>query len=130
MIQIRNLSKKYNDFYVLKDINLNLPNKGLIGISGESGSGKSTFLNALSLMDKDYEGEIIINNKNILKFNDIEKDKYHLNIGYIFQNPYLFNKLSVIENVKYVSLIKGKKLGIDDVLKKVDLLKYKNKKVA
>lgn len=129
MIQIRNLSKKYNDFYVLKDINLNLPNKGLIGISGESGSGKSTFLNALSLMDKDYEGEIIINNKNILKFNDIEKDKYHLNIGYIFQNPYLFNKLSVIENVKYVSLIKGKKLGIDDVLKKVDLLKYKNKKV-
>ena len=40
MIQIRNLSKKYNDFYVLKDINLNLPNKGLIGISGESGSGK------------------------------------------------------------------------------------------
>ena len=129
MIQIRNLSKKYNDFYVLKDINLNLPNKGLIGISGESGSGKSTFLNALSLMDKDYEGEIIINNKNILKFSDIEKDKYHLNIGYIFQNPYLFNKLSVIENVKYVSLIKGKKLGIDDVLKKVDLLKYKNKKV-
>ena len=68
MIQIRNLSKKYNDFYVLKDINLNLPNKGLIGISGESGSGKSTFLNALSLMDKDYEGEIIINEKNILKF--------------------------------------------------------------
>ena len=64
MIQIRNLSKKYNDFYVLKDINLNLPNKGLIGISGESGSGKSTFLNALSLMDKDYEGEIIINEKN------------------------------------------------------------------
>ena len=129
MIQIRNLSKKYNDFYVLKNINLNLPNKGLIGISGESGSGKSTFLNALSLMDKDYEGEIIINEKNILKFSDIEKDKYHLNIGYIFQNPYLFNKLSVIENVKYVSLIKGKKLGIDDVLKKVDLLKYKNKKV-
>ena len=60
MIQIRNLSKKYNDFYVLKDINLNLPNKGLIGIAGESGSGKSTFLKALSLMDKDYEGEIII----------------------------------------------------------------------
>ena len=43
MIQIRNLSKKYNDFYALKDVNLDLPNKGLIGISGESGSGKSIF---------------------------------------------------------------------------------------
>ena len=52
MIKIKNLSKKYNDQYVLKNINLTLPSKGLIGISGESGSGKSTFLNALSLMDK------------------------------------------------------------------------------
>lgn len=129
MIKIKNLSKQYNDQYVLKNINLSLPSKGLIGISGESGSGKSTFLNALSLMDKNYEGEIIINNKNILKFSDLEKDKYHLNIGYIFQNPYLFNKLSIIDNIKYVSLIKGKKLDIDEVLKKVDLLKYKNKKV-
>ena len=41
MIKIQNLSKKYNDFYALKDINLSLPSKGLIGISGKSGSGKT-----------------------------------------------------------------------------------------
>ena len=41
MIQIKNLSKKYNDFYALKDINLTFPSKGLIGIIGESGSGKT-----------------------------------------------------------------------------------------
>ena len=41
MIQIKNLSKKYNNQYVLKNINLSLPSKGLIGISGESGSGKT-----------------------------------------------------------------------------------------
>ena len=129
MIKIKNLSKKYNDQYVLKNINLTLPSKGLIGISGESGSGKSTFLNALSLMDNNFEGEIIINNKNIFNFNDEEKDKYHLNIGYIFQNPYLFNKLSINDNLKYISLIKGRKYQIDEVLKEVDLLKYKNKKI-
>ena len=112
MIKIKNLSKQYNDQYVLKNINLSLPSKGLIGISGESGSGKSTFLNALSLMDKNYEGEIIINNKNILRFSDLEKDKYHLNIGYIFQNPYLFNKLIIIYNIKYLYLIKFNKLYI------------------
>ena len=129
MINIKNLSKQYNDQYVLKNINLSLPSKGLIGISGESGSGKSTLLNALSLMDSNFEGEIIINNKNILKYNDEKKDKYHLNIGYIFQNPYLFNFETVYENIKYTSLIKGKKHNIDDILRKVDLLKFKNKKV-
>ena len=36
MIKIVSLTKKYNDFYALKDINLTLPSKGLIGISGES----------------------------------------------------------------------------------------------
>ena len=41
MIRIKNLSKKYNNQYVLKNINLTLPSKGLIGISGESGSGKT-----------------------------------------------------------------------------------------
>lgn len=129
MIEIKNLSKKYKDFYALKNINLTLPSIGLIGISGESGSGKSTLLNALSLMDNNFEGEIIFNNKNILKYNEKEKDKYHLNVGYIFQNPYLFNKDSIYNNIKYISLIKGHKYKIDDVLRKVDLLKYKNKKV-
>ena len=43
MIKIKNLSKKYNNQYVLKNINLSLPSKGLIGISGESGSGETIF---------------------------------------------------------------------------------------
>ena len=75
MIKIQNLSKKYNDFYVLKNINLSLPSKGLIGISGESGSGKTTLLNAISLIDDEYEGEIIVNGKNILKYSKKENDK-------------------------------------------------------
>ena len=41
MIKIKNLSKKYNNRYVLKDVNLELPSKGLIGILGESRSGKT-----------------------------------------------------------------------------------------
>ena len=43
MIKIINLSKKYNDFYALKNINLTLPSKGLIGIVGSSRSCKSNF---------------------------------------------------------------------------------------
>lgn len=129
MIKIQNLSKKYKDFYALKDINLSLPSKGLIGISGESGSGKTTLLNALSLMDEGYNGSIIINKKNILKYNEKKKNNYHLNIGYVFQTPYLFNFCTVKENIELMSLIKGKKMELDEVLKKVGLLKYKDKKV-
>ncbi len=129
MIRIINLSKKFGKHFALKNININLPNKGLIGIIGESGSGKSTLLNALSLMDNHYEGQIIINKRNILRFNEEKRDLYHLNIGYIFQVPYLFNFCSVYENVQYLSLIKGKKDKIDNVLKSVGLEKYKNKKV-
>ena len=43
MIKIKNLSKKYGDFYALKYINLDLSSKGLIEIYGESGSGKTIF---------------------------------------------------------------------------------------
>ena len=43
MIQIKNLSKKYNNQYVLKNINLSFSSKGLIGISGGSGNGKTIF---------------------------------------------------------------------------------------
>jgi len=129
MIKIMNLSKKYGNFYALKDVNLELPSKGLIGISGESGSGKTTLLNAIALMDNKYQGEIIINNKNILKYNKRKIDKYHLNIGYIFQTPYLFNFCTVKENIQFLSLIKGKKENINEILKLVGLSKYKNKKV-
>ena len=44
MIKIQNLSKKYNAFYTLKDINLTLPSKGLIGISGKSKKEKILFI--------------------------------------------------------------------------------------
>ena len=58
MIKIKNLSKKYNNQYVLKNINLTLPSKGLIGISGESGSGKSIFMLSIFIV-----GRIILNYK-------------------------------------------------------------------
>ena len=130
MIKVKNLSKKYNDFYVLKNINLSFSSKGLIGISGESGSGKTTLLNAISLIDDEYEGEIIVNGKNILKYSKNEKEKYRKSIGYVFQKPILFEFCSVKDNVKLLSMVKGKQYEIESILKQVKMDKYSNKLVS
>lgn len=58
MIKIKNLSKKYNNQYVLKKINLILPSKWLIGISREFESGKSNFMLSIFIV-----GKIILNYK-------------------------------------------------------------------
>lgn len=130
MIKIKNLSKKYGNFYALKDINLDLPSKGLIGISGKSGCGKTTLLNAIALIDNNYDGKIIINNRNIFEYSKKEKDKYHKSIGYIFQNPYLFEFCSVKDNIKLLSMIKGESNEINTILKRLGLEKIKDKKVS
>ena len=60
MIEIRNLTKKC-DFTILDGVSLTLPDRGLICITGESGSGKTTFLNLLLEIIKPTSGEIAIN---------------------------------------------------------------------
>jgi len=72
IISIKNLSVKYNNFYALKDINLSIKEREVLGVCGESGSGKTTFCKAISGIEK-YNGEI--------KF--LKKSK----IDFIFQDP-------------------------------------------
>ena len=101
-----------------------------IAIAGNIGSGKTTLLNAISLIDDEYEGEIIVNGKNILKYSKKEKEKYRKSIGYVFQKPILFEFCSVKDNVKLLSMVKGKQYEIEAILKQVKMDKYSNKLVS
>ena len=65
MLEFKNLTKRYQNRIILNKINASYPSKGMFGIYGESGSGKSTLLNIISLLDKDYSGEVKINGLNI-----------------------------------------------------------------
>ena len=56
MIKIKNLNKHFKDRIIFENLNLELPNIGLVAILGDSGSGKTTLLNMLSGIDFDYEG--------------------------------------------------------------------------
>lgn len=101
MIKVTGLTKKYNDRVILDSLDITFPNKGLITLFGASGSGKTTLLNVIGGMDKEVEGSVVIDGKDIIKFDENSIREYRLNnIGYVFQNFNLFNLENVYENVK------------------------------
>lgn len=101
MIKINKINKFYNknkinQLHVLKDICLELPEKGLIALFGRSGCGKSTLFNLIGGLDNYENGSISILDQDIRKNTDLLRNK---NIGYIFQNYHLLNNISCYENV-------------------------------
>lgn len=101
---IENLSKIFKvdkkDNVVLKDINLVLPDHGLVSIVGKSGSGKSTLLNILMGIEKPTTGKVYFNGEDISNFNDKQFSIYHANgISLVFQHYNLFDDLSAFDNV-------------------------------
>ena len=98
MIEIKNLSKKFQNQVVLEKVNLKLPNRGLIALTGASGEGKSTLLNILSMLDLDYEGELYIDERNYRSIQDLEQFRFN-NFGFVFQNYSLFNLMSIKDNI-------------------------------
>ena len=106
MIEIKNLSKKYSskngvDCLALDNLSFVLPNNGMIFITGKSGSGKSTFLNILGGLDSATSGSCIIDGNEITSFNESDLENYrNTYLGFIFQEFFLIDSLTVFENVK------------------------------
>lgn len=135
MIEIKNLTKKYktkkkNSCKALNDINLTLPNSGLIFVLGKSGSGKSTLLNLIGGLDNITKGSITVDGNDISSFKERQYCNYrNTHIGFIFQDYHLIDELTVYDNI-VLSLnlrrIEDKNLVIN-ALKKVDLENYENR---
>ena len=105
MITVRHLSKTYQNpdgssLTVLKDINCEIAAGEVISIIGPSGTGKSTLLRALNLMDPPTGGEILFNGENILA-KGYPVHKMRQKIGMVFQGFNLFDHMTVAENVMY-----------------------------
>jgi polar amino acid transport system ATP-binding protein len=122
MIKVEHLSKKYGDLVVLKDISTEIKKGEVISIIGPSGTGKSTFLRCLNLLDQPSGGSISIDDENILdKKTDVAKVRQKMNM--VFQSFNLFSHLSVLENLT-LAPIKLKGLPKAEAEKKsMDLLR-------
>ncbi|MEG1008588.1 MAG: ATP-binding cassette domain-containing protein [Clostridia bacterium] len=105
ILKIINLNKYYkqtkdNVLHVLKNINLEFRKGELVSIIGESGSGKSTLMNLIGGLDTDYDGEILVNNKDLKLYSENKIDEYRKDkVGFIFQSFNLIPHLSVLDNV-------------------------------
>lgn len=121
MIRIEHLSKIYGDLAVLKDVNAEIKKGEVISIIGPSGTGKSTFLRCLNLLEVPSGGSICIDGENILG-KKVDVSKIRLKMGMVFQSFNLFEHLSVLENITLgpIKLLKKKKADAEK--KAVELL--------
>lgn len=112
ILKTTNINKFFHDpteFHVLKDISLEINKGELVTLMGKSGCGKSTLLYILSTMDRDYKGELYIDNelmthKTIDELAAIRNEK----IGFVFQFHYLLQEFSCLKNVMIPALRLGK----------------------
>ena len=138
--QIKNLKKSFGEYQVLDDINVTFECDTVIAIIGESGVGKSTFLNCISGLDKSDAGNCQIFDNDAVctqEFNMNDANQMTIfceqNIAFIFQEHYLLDELTVIENILAVTQITEKqsahKKYAEYILERVEMLEYKDQKV-
>ena len=98
VISLEKVNKWYDDFHVLKDIDLSVVKGQKIVICGPSGSGKSTMIRCINRLEAHQEGTIVVHNTELT--NDLKNiDIIRKNVGMVFQQFNLFPHLSVLDNI-------------------------------
>lgn len=97
IIQVQHLQKQFHQQKVLNDINFDIHKGEVVTIIGSSGSGKSTMLRCINLLEKADGGHILYHDKDILD-GQLNVNQYRSQVGMVFQSFNLFNNLSVVEN--------------------------------
>ena len=98
IIRISGLKKSYGTFSVLRDITVDVHKGEVISIIGPSGTGKSTFLRCLNLLETPTSGSILINGEDILS-PQADVPMLRRRMGMVFQSFNLFNGISVLDNI-------------------------------
>ena len=94
LLEIKKLNKKYDDKYVLKDINLNLSGGKIIGLLGKNGAGKTTLIKLINDLLTPSSGEILIKGNQV----GVETKKA---ISYLPERTYLNKQMKVKEVLSY-----------------------------
>ena len=99
IISVKNLKKTFGTNRVLRDIDVEINEGEIVVVVGSSGSGKSTFLRCLNLLEEPTAGEIVVDGVKITD-RHVNLNALRQTIGMVFQQFNLFPNLSVIENIK------------------------------
>jgi len=112
MIELKNVSKWYGTFQVLKDCSVTIQKSDVMVICGPSGSGKSTLIKCVNGLEKFQEGEIFVDS---IKVNDPKTNLNDLRakIGMVFQNFELYPHMSVLKNIS-LAQVKVLKRSLDE----------------
>ena len=97
IIEIRHLQKHFGSLQVLNDIDFNIEKGEVVTIIGSSGSGKSTMLRCINMLETPSGGEILFHGKNIAE-RGIDVNQYRSRVGMVFQNFNLFANKTVLQN--------------------------------
>ena len=135
IIELRNLQKSFGQVDVLKGIDMQVYPGEVVAIIGSSGSGKSTMLRCVNLLETPTGGEILWHGQNI-QTEIPSLYKYRASVGMVFQQFNLYNNLTVLQNctLPQIKVLRRSKQEAEEIarsyLDRVGMLPYQNAKPA
>lgn len=135
IISLKNIKKSFfigkpNELEVLHDISLNIKQGEFAAIVGESGSGKSTLMNIIGVLDRQTDGEYVLDGIDISKADDKELSSIrNKKVGFVFQTFNLIGRQSALKNVELPMLYSGfsKKERTQRALELLDMVGMKER---
>lgn len=113
LVSIRNIVRRYEPpegvpITALNGVSLEIYKGEFLAVTGHSGSGKSTFLNLIGLIDEPSSGDIIINGRNTSLFSEKERTEFRLNaLSFVFQSFNLIENFTALENIAFQLRLQG-----------------------
>ena len=136
LLETTDLKKNYDHFdgsvTLFKNFNIKIKEGELVALVGPSGSGKSSLLHILALLDEPSGGKVMIDSQETKNFSDSQKEEMRKkNISIIFQDNNLLSDFTAIENIKMPLIIKGEKESLinqkaEKILKEVKIVNRSN----
>ena len=93
MIEIKNLSKKFDDFYAVNDITADIEDGHVFGLVGTNGAGKSTLLRMIAGVLKPAGGKILVDGKDVYEDPDVKKDIFYIKTIFTWRNHLIIIKI-------------------------------------
>jgi ABC-2 type transport system ATP-binding protein len=127
LIELKNVSKYYDEHKVVDQLSFSIEQGEFFGLLGPNGAGKTTTIRMMIGLLKPSEGEIWINNLNVLQ----RKKDVHADIGVVFELPNLYVRSSIKDNLKlFADLFAVPVSRIDEVLESLQLQERQGEKVG